>query len=188
MLGHYKRVVVKPDASFGSRGVSVNLTSFDAIAYAVDKARTVKQPHANVLVQQQVKGNEFRFTVLNGEVISVMLRETARVVGKDNRSVAELIEQENIARARINESSLVRYPMIEEIIDNTRHLTSSEVLPEGMPLVLSSSAMISGGTSVYEIVNEIHDSYKTAVENLARGLGRIYCCRPVYWGPYTASR
>lgn len=167
MLARHGRLIVKPDASFGSRGVNVNLATTQQVQDAVQKARGVKQQHANVLIQQQVEGCEYRFTVLRGKVVSVMLRETARVVGDGSSTVAELIDREDAARERINRTSMVRYPSLAEIIQNPEYLTSAAVLSKGETLILATSAMISGGTSVYEIVDHVHPSYKQTAEHLA---------------------
>lgn len=170
LLARHGRVIVKPDASFGSRGVSVNLRNYDQVLNAVTVAQRIKQKHGDILVQQHVDGNEYRFTVLNGEVISVMLRETARVVGDGISTVAELIKREDDERTIVNQTSMVRYPAIHEIIQDISHLKSNQVLAKSEVLILSNSAMVSGGTSVYEIKDKIHESYKQVAIKLADGL------------------
>lgn len=170
LLARHGRVIVKPDASFGSRGVSVNLRNYDQVLDAITVAQRIKQKHGDILVQQHVDGNEYRFTVLNGEVVSVMLRETARVIGDGISTVAELIEREDNERTIVNQTSMVRYPAIHEIIQDSTRLKSNHVLAESEVLILSSSAMVSGGTSVYEIEDKIHESYKQVAIKLANGL------------------
>ena len=170
LLDRHGRLIVKPDASFGSRGVSVNLTTYEEVLNAVVVARRIKQKHGDILIQQHIDGSEFRFTVLNGEVVSVMLRETARVIGDGLSTIAELIEREDKERIVINRTSMVRYPAVHEIIQNPEYISSTQVLPKSEVLILSSSAMVSGGTSVYEIKDKIHETYKQLAIKLAQGL------------------
>ena len=168
-LAHYKTVVVKPESSFGSHGLTLNVTTSDELKRAISKARRVRQHSEAILVQKQIEGKEYRFAVLNEKVVSVLLRQPAEIVGDGSATIAQLIEKENAERQVISKSSMVQYPKIQSIAtieyDETCIPAQGEVVP------LSTSSMIYGGASAYEVSDDVDVSYVRAAEKLAHKFG-----------------
>ena len=164
-LDRYGRVVVKPLNRSLSVGLTTDVTTSLQLQKAIKKAAKYS---AEVLVQEQVFGEEVRFAVINGKVVSALLRRTPRVVGDGVSTIAELIEQENAERRKID-YTLVPYPQLtEELI---RRPVDMEKVPEsGEVIELSRATMISKGCSVYDILGEIDESYVRLVESLVSDL------------------
>lgn len=85
-------VVVKPrDADYGN-GVTLRLKDPADIRVAYDKAR---EESDQVLVERYLEGSLHRLLVVQGELLSVIKREPASVVGDGVHTIAELVEREN---------------------------------------------------------------------------------------------
>ena len=81
-------VVVKPAVGTGGKGVFVGLETPMRIKEAVRSLRGKA-----VIVEEQVKGEEYRVNVLRDEVIAVSRRGPPTVVGDGSSTVQELVEQ-----------------------------------------------------------------------------------------------
>lgn len=161
ILKDFKTAIVKPADASLSRGLTLEVTDEADLARAVKHAQSY---HEDILIQQQVYGQELRFAILNGTVIAVLLRETPRVIGDGKRTVIELIAAENKLRERIK-GTYVQYPALTtELSDEVL----SRVLPAGEIYELGRSTMIRGGCSIYDVLPRVHESYVRKVEKLAR--------------------
>ena len=164
-LDRYGRVVVKPLNRSLSVGLTTDVTTSLQLQKAIKKAAKYS---AEVLVQEQVFGEEVRFAVINGKVISALLRRTPRVVGDGVSTIAELIERENAERRKID-YTLVPYPQLTEEL--VRSSVDVEKVPaDGEIVELSRATMISRGCSVYDILSDIDESYIRLVESLVSDL------------------
>lgn len=168
-LDKYQKLVVKPETSFGSKGLTMNITNLDDLAQALEKARAVDQLRDSVLVQQQVPGEEFRFAILGGKVQGVIAREKLRIIGDGVSTIGELIAIENTEREKVSEHTLVKYPAVEEVAQFS--YDEAEVLPAGEKRILSEATLIAGGASVYDVSDKVHESYVQFTENLATKMG-----------------
>lgn len=93
-LDKYKKLVVKPvDANHGD-GISIGVTSVEALQRAVAFARNTKNM-TDVIIQQQVEGREYRFLVVEGRVIAVAYRRPPFVTGDGVATVEKLIKRKN---------------------------------------------------------------------------------------------
>lgn len=87
--------VVKPAAGFAGRGITCGIRSRRELEVAVRRAAGFGYP---VLVEQMMPGENYRFTLLEGEVLDVIHRGRPRVVGDGRATIAELIRAENAHR------------------------------------------------------------------------------------------
>ena len=87
-------VVVKPSDAAHGNGVTINVKTQEELDKAIDTART-HSVSGNVLVQQQVSGNDLRVLVINGKIAAATERVPASVTGNGIFSIEQLIEREN---------------------------------------------------------------------------------------------
>jgi len=85
-------VVVKPQKGNQGKGVSVRLSTEDAVRVAFDVAAT---RDGLVLVERYVAGLDFRLLVVGDRLVAAARREAPAVVGDGVRTVEELVELEN---------------------------------------------------------------------------------------------
>ncbi len=162
-------VVVKPNDSFGSRGVTVGVTNSDTLRSAIMKAQE-NDSNGSCLIQRQISGDEYRFTLLDGEVVSVLQRQTARVFGDGTSTIHALLEKEDQRRDRDNEGRLfIKYPMLQG--DLIKDIDTSIVPASTETIVLNSSSMVRGGASIYEVGPDTEGSYKDISVKIAKAVG-----------------
>lgn len=85
-------VVVKPRDTDKGVGISAGILDQQSLLTAFDYARQYSQ---HIVVESFIKGNEYRFLVLEGEVLSVAQRVPGHVVGDGIHTIKELIDQLN---------------------------------------------------------------------------------------------
>ena len=169
-LDQYSPVIVKPLDSHKSRGVTLGITSKELLAQSLERAR-VESP--TVIVQEQVRGEEYRFTVLEGKVVSVLRRERPQVIGDGIHPIRQLVARENDLRNLLREKG-VDYPeWTGELVGD--NVTSEEVLEIGVTRILSNTTLVSRGASVYELLDETDAFYIEAAERFAREIGAGLC-------------
>lgn len=186
ILQRYGRLIVKPQHASLSRGLTMDITAPDELQAAIDKARQFDRRYGSVLVQQQVAGEEIRFTVLNGKVIAALLRRTSRVVGDGRQTVAELIAAENADRTKIRDS-MAPYPQLNEENIDAGHLVSERVLGEGEVLELNHATMVKNGASIYNVIDEIHPTYTAMIERCVAALGAQYIVADMFIDDYASA-
>lgn len=160
-------LVVKPNDSSLSKGLTINIGTREILLNAIAEALKISD---NVLIQEQIKGQEIRFTALNGKLVAAILRETPRVIGDGKTTVRGLLHLENKSRNKIKVPFLT-YPQLDKpIIDLSA--ADLDYIPGNDEVVeLSRSTMIRGGASVYNVIDDIHESYKKTALTLATTLG-----------------
>jgi D-alanine-D-alanine ligase-like ATP-grasp enzyme len=161
-LERYAPIVVKPLQSHASIGLTLNVTTPEALQSALRLAENEK----GILLQQQFKGEEIRVTVFRGRVVSAILRQTARVIGDGTSTIEELIAVENEARKTLVFEWL-SYPQLDETLVQPGLLHSQSVPAEDEIIELNKVTMASGGASFYNVTDELHNSYKEAVLRFA---------------------
>lgn len=165
LIDKYAPLVVKPNDSSSSKGLTLNITTSHQLQNALNVARAVKK--SNILVQQQVSGDELRFIVVKGEIIAAFLRQTPRVIGDGKSSVADLIKRENKQREQLV-FPYISYPQLTAAIIDPAFFGDERVLAEGEVLELSRATMIREGCSVYEVLNQVHPSYLQEIKRLVK--------------------
>lgn len=96
MIEEFKKVVVKPVATDHGDGITIGVSNEKQLEKAVEFARAASDKNeADVLVQQQVGGEEYRFLVVEGKVVAVAGRRPPSVVGDGKRTIKALIEEKN---------------------------------------------------------------------------------------------
>lgn len=93
-LNKYKKIVVKPlDASHGN-GVTINVDSIESLRKSYEVACAFSKT-GQVILQQQVQGDDLRVLIINGKLAAACQRIPARVFGDGRKTIYQLIEQEN---------------------------------------------------------------------------------------------
>ncbi len=183
-LTQNKPIVVKPLNSFGSKGLSLNVTDQSGLEVAFEYAKAVSD---HVLLQQQVSGDEVRLTVVEGRVVSALLRQTARLVGDGRTTITELLARENQDRSNLR-TTYITYPRLDEQLISDSYFNDQTVLADGEVEELNKSTLVRGGASLYEITHELHDDYKEIAERLAKALNPAFLVIDLMIDDYSQPR
>jgi cyanophycin synthetase len=150
-------VVVKPRKGNQGRGVSVRLTTREAVMAAYNIA--VAQD-GEVMVERQVEGCDFRLLVIGGRLIAAARRQPPSVTGDGKHSITELVDIENLnpLRGEDHATSLskLRLDAIGREMLTEQGLTIDTVPAEGQVVVLRRNANLSTGGSAVDVTDEVH--------------------------------
>lgn len=183
LLQTSQKVIVKPASSSMSKGLTLNIADETALVEAIATAR---QHSDTVLVQQQVTGDEIRFVVVDGIVRASILRQTPRVTGDGVRTLGQLIEQENLERSQIRDTS-VSYPQLDGDVVNLSGFDMESIPADGECIELGLGTMIKYGASIYNVHDTVDKSYHAIVERLAGQLAPGFVVVDMMLVDYTQS-
>lgn len=151
------RVVVKPSDANHGRGVSLDLSGDEAVAWAFTQAL---EHSDSVVVEEFLGGHDYRVLVVNGRVVAAAERLPASVVGDGLSTVADLIATLNAdpRRGVGHEKVLTRITVdrqVERLLAHSgRSLTS---VPEvGERVLLRQTGNLSTGGTATDLTDEVH--------------------------------
>lgn len=171
------KVVVKPlDTNFGLGISIVDFANKHDLNTGISNARKFSD---QVIIEQYLPGDEYRFLVIGDQTISVLTRKNANVIGDGTSSISQLIEEKNNSSMR---GTNYRRPLEKIIIDDDliRVLQKSGLALDEIPLcgeqvILRETSNISQGGDSYEVSRIIDNKYKLVALEAARKLGVKIC-------------
>ncbi len=166
-------IVIKPQRGIGGSGVSVLPKTDEEIKIAFDNARNksiTDEDSAAVLIEEYIKGNDYRLLVLDDQLIGALYRVPAYVTGNGQSSVANLIKEKNTLRQSKKQAGI---PVDEE---TNKALRKINMTLESIPVadqhiqVRLNCNMCQGG-STQDVTAGVHPVYKDAAIKAAKALG-----------------
>ncbi|WP_374056214.1 cyanophycin synthetase [Rossellomorea sp. FM04394] len=137
--------------------------------------RCVYSEGTEYIIERYYKGNDYRFLVVDGELIAASLRLPPTVIGDGRNSIKELIESENKnpLRGEGHEKAMSRIPLDERTIvhlEKGGHSLDS-VLKKGQALEVLGNANLSTGGSAIDVTDDVHPHYRKMAEGAAAAIG-----------------
>lgn len=174
-LKRHTTIVVKPADGAHGNGITTNITTIEQLEAAITKALQYSISN-NVLLQQQVKGDDYRVLVLDGEVIAAAERVPASVTGDGASTIAALIEHENVT----NPDRGIYYEKPLNKIDVTaamRYLGARlNTIPEdGEQVVVVGAANIGSGGKAIDRTNTIPAEMAAVATRICKEIGAFIC-------------
>ena len=150
-------VVLKPADLDGGAGVFPFLQDEQALAEAWALCR---EKSANIILEKHVTGKDYRLFVARGELIAAIERKPAQVAGDGERTVAQLLADENERRKPQDGKSSLFYPLPDdaeaEAILRTQGLTRNSVPAAGQIVRLRMAPNHAQGGSVSWCLDRVH--------------------------------
>ncbi|MCW3083604.1 MAG: cyanophycin synthetase [Bacteroidetes bacterium] len=169
-------VVIKPLDGNHGRGITTNITTIEDAIAAFNIAKKVSK---YIIVEKFLNGSDYRFLVINYQLVSVAKRTPASVMGDGRSTVAQLIEKENENELRGEGHEKVMTKIyVDEITESilVKHaLTLSSVIPVGEILFLKDTANMSTGGTSTDVTDSVHPFNKFMAERVARLLNLDIC-------------
>ena len=161
-------LVVKPARGEQGKGVAVGLTTIDAVQTALASARRICP---EVLIEEQVQGEDLRLVVIDYKVVACALRRPPRVFGDGRNSLRTLIEHQSRRRAAAT-SGESTIPLDEE---TERTLAEAgykldDVAPEGAEVLVRKAANLHLGGTIHDVTEEVHPVLIRAAIAAARAI------------------
>ena len=87
-------LVVKPSDGNHGRGITIGVDNDELFK---DAWKTAKKQSKNghVIIEEMLKGTDYRLLVINGKLVAAAKRVPAQVTGDGKQSIQELIDEEN---------------------------------------------------------------------------------------------
>lgn len=164
MLEKFDSLVVKPASLNHGDGITVGVRSEEALKKAIDYAQKAAGMPMDVIVQQKVEGDEFRFLVVDGKVVAVASRRPPYVVGDGTSTIEELIAAKNRdPRRGSGHTSALTMIDSDEVRLHKGDDFLGQVLKEGQKVeVLATSNLSRGGEAI-----DFTDQASKALKRLA---------------------
>ncbi len=165
-------VVVKPDVGNHGYGSTVNITELDNLKKAFQTAKTY---HPDVIVEEHVRGDDFRFLVIDGNYIAAAMREPAHVIGDGESTIKKLIHEVNAdpLRGYGHEKPLTQIEIdaMTERLLSLKNLSLGSVPTKGQKIYLKTTANLSQGGTATDVTDDVHPDIRLMVERTARIIG-----------------
>lgn len=168
-----KPIVIKPNQTNFGIGITIIKNNSDRSVYerAIDIAF---ENDSTILIEEFIEGKEYRFFVLNQEVVGILYRVPANVTGNGNSSIRELVALKNQdpLRGKGYRTPLEKIQLGEaEAIFLKAQQKDFEYVPQsGETVFLRENSNISTGGDSIDYTDEIPDSYKQIAIQAANAL------------------
>ena len=173
-----KEVVIKPKSTNFGLGIVMfrPLTSEDEFQKALEIAFGFDD---EVLVEEFLHGQEYRFLVVGDECIAVLQRIGANVVGDGSSTISELVaaKNEHIWRGENHRAPLEIIKLGEIELHNLKQagLSPESVMADGQKAILRDNSNISTGGDSIDQTPVAHDFFKAQAVGAAHAIGARIC-------------
>lgn len=168
------KLVVKPRNTNYGIGITVfskNATK-EQILKAVEYAFKFDD---NVLIEEYIKGMEYRFLVIDGKCLSICHRRVASVVGDGKSTIKQLIEEKNKEPWHYLTATPVKMdePVVEFL--KLQGYDFETVLPKDKRVFLRTNSNCSTGGESIDMTDKIPDYFKKVAEKAAKAFNAKIC-------------
>ncbi|HEX9058545.1 MAG TPA: cyanophycin synthetase, partial [Clostridia bacterium] len=165
-------VVVKPNKGCKGKNVFVNVSNKDELLPAFNEAASLD---GEVVVEEYITGNDYRFLVVNGKFAAASQRIPAMVTGDGIHTVKELIDIVNNdeLRGEDHEKPLTRIKEDEntQILLSRQGLSMDSVPEKGMEVMLKKTANLSSGGMAVDCTDIVHPYNRQIAEEAVKTIG-----------------
>lgn len=176
-----KPVVIKPTGLTGGNGVALNIKTLEEAKEAYDfakKAINTKQRQdwqKKIMIQEQVKGEDYRLLVINGKLEITTKRIPAFITGDGEKTIEQLIEETNKDPRRdiTNPSHTLKPITIDEPLlkyIKEQKLTLKDIPQEGEKIQLRKVASMSQGGITEDCTDKVSNEIKYIAESIATSI------------------
>jgi cyanophycin synthetase len=167
-----KEVVVKPCDGSKGQGVTVRILAPEDVNEAFQIARQISE---KVLVEEYIKGKQYRVLVVNGNVVAAAERIAARVIGDGSHTIQELINiaNQDPARGEDHEKPLTKIKIDANLqMVLKRHGYMLQTVPaKGECVYLRDSANLSTGGTAVDVTDLVHPENVRLTVRAAQRIG-----------------
>ena len=119
---------------------------------------------SSVLIEEFIKGTEYRFFVLNDQVLAVLLRIPANVIGDGKHTIEELVMQKNRnpLRGRDHRTplELIQLGELENLMLKGQGYEMDSIPQKDEIVYLRENSNVSTGGDSIDVTDQIPDDYK----------------------------
>src|SRR5699024_400550 len=168
-------IVIKPNDGIIGKLVFVKIDNYDEFVSCFNQ---VADKYDEVLIEQFVEGEEYRFSFVKDELVGVAKRVPANVVGDGINSVGQLIEIKNEERRKRKNplhKKLKKDAESERVL--SRQGFSFDYVPEKSELVyLRNNSNVSTGGDAIDVTDLIDASIKDSITRAVKSIPGLRVC------------
>jgi len=171
-----RSVVIKPNQTNFGLGITIlkENTNEETYRRAVDIAFV---HDTTILIEEFIAGKEFRFFVIGDEVVGILHRVPANVMGDGTRTIRELVELKNQdpLRGKGYRTPLekIRLEEAEAMFLKSQNKDFNTVPASGEVVFLRENSNISTGGDSIDFTDDIPDSYKQIAVRATKALNVV---------------
>ena len=169
-----KPIVIKPRTTNGGVGITVFTTPptkgqfLKAVNYAFEFDR-------DVLIEQYIKGEEYRFLVVNGKCISVVTRRSAQVIGNGKDTIQKLIEEKNKEEWHVLLDTKIKIDAPLRVFLTKSGRTLEDIPKKGEVVKLRKNSNCSTGGESISLTDKVPERFKRIAEKAAKSFKSHVC-------------
>lgn len=158
-----KEIVIKPKSTNFGLGISIFKTIFSKEDFekAIDIAFNEDR---SILIEEFIKGKEFRFLVIDDAVVGILHRVPANIKGDGISTITQLVETKNKDFLRgqgyVKPLEKIKLGTIEEMFLKAQGLNFNSILENNQLVYLRENSNISTGGDSLDFTDDMHPSYK----------------------------
>lgn len=173
-----EKIVIKPKSTNFGLGISIFPGEYSREDY--DKAVEIAfREDSSILIEEFMTGKEYRFLVIGEEVVGILHREPANVIGNGESTIEELVFEKNKdpLRGRGYKTPLEKIKLgeIEEMFLKNQGLSFKYIPKNGEKIYLRENSNISTGGDSIDFTDKIHPSYKEVSLKSAKAVKALIC-------------
>ena len=156
-------VVLKPNNLSRGEGVYTNIDSDESLDQNLDKiSQLIGNETERILIEKQFIGDDYRFFVVDGEVLAVSKRARANVIGDGKHTVLELIQEKNKLRSQDRDLKHYLIPTDEGKLGRLyREGRTLETIPaEDEHVIIRDESNIASGGEGIDFTGTAHKGFK----------------------------
>jgi cyanophycin synthetase len=169
-------VVVKPLDGNQGKGVSLDLCTQEQVCYAFEIAHQIS---SRVVVEELLRGRDYRVLVVNGKMLAACERIPACVVGDGQSTIQQLVDEANRDPRRgdghAKPMSTIRIDRVSTAALGKQGYRMDSIPPAGAAVFLRENANLSTGGSAIDVTDQVHPSMRLISERAARAIGLDIC-------------
>lgn len=157
-FGKYKNIVLKPSQNIGGKGVSILPKTEEGVLESYKYAKE-KDKLGVVLAEEYIPGDNYRVLVLGNEVLSVVKRNPAKIIGDGLNTIQKLIEVKNHDR---KEKLLLPIHIDTELKHKLEDqgYTLDSILEKDKEINIRNNANMTTGGTTSEVLDLVNPYYK----------------------------
>jgi cyanophycin synthetase len=172
LIGYGQPVAVKPLDGNQGKGVALKLATPAEVKAAF---RLASNFCPQVLVEEYIKGRQYRFLVVNNRLVAGAERIPAHVTGDGAKSIKELVEEENQnpLRGEDHEKALTKIKLdaASLLVLAKKNYSPATVPLPGEVVYLRENANLSTGGTAIDVTELIHPENEKLAVQAARVIG-----------------
>lgn len=168
-----KQIVIKPKTTNFGLGISIFKNKFDKVEYEKALELAFKEDKS-ILIEEFIAGKEYRFLIIDNEVVGVLHRVPANIIGDGIKNIKDLVEEKNKDYLRgkgyVKPLEKIKLGELEKLFLQNQGLTFKYIPKDKEIVYLRENSNISTGGDSLDFTDEMHASYKEIALNAAKAV------------------